>query len=314
MTKRIVCITANRAFGGRDIPNGYRVARALAAAGHDVSVMDHPAVTPAALIGSDLVLAFGTVVSDEHKTPGIVDRLRRAVPPSAVLALWYFDYCHPSLRNAPWKHPVMRRVVPRFDFVATTDHSWPWESIAPRYMHLTQGVDPADFDGTVAAPEVRRHDFIYTGGNHTGFEYRERQLKRLSARWRGMIIGRGRWDRVYGPRFFRAYQTARIAFVPGPPPECGGHYWSNRIYLATATGTPCLVGWCPGIDDHFVGDSVVVYYHDDDDMMRRAAELIGDPFRRSRIGAAGRERTLTTHTYRKRTDDLMEAIWPTNRK
>lgn len=312
MTKRVVCLSSPRAFGGRDIPNGYRAARALAEAGHDVSVMDHAVATPAALAGSDLVLAFGTIVSAEAKQPGTFARLRRITP--AALALWYFDYANPAMRNSPWKFPTLKRIVPRLDLLATTDHSWPWETIAHRYLHLPQGIDPREFDFIVNPPEPRRHDVLFTGGTGPGFEYRTADLAALRGRFDVAWFGRDRQNSIFGRRRFDEYQRSRIAYVPAPPPECGGHYWSNRIYIATATGTPCLVGWTPGIDDHFAADAEVVYFRDRAELVERAGALITDPAARARIGEAGRRRTLITHTYRKRIDILMEAIWPTNRK
>ena len=306
---RIVIVT--EAVDNRGNPtNGVRVGRALGRLGHDVRRVDSGTADKQAFKGAEFILAFGTLIRAETACPGIAEGIARLKEPGAVFALWYFDLCNDRMKHDRWKYPTLRRVAPALDWLITTDHSYPWEKHTKRYLHLMQGVEPEDFSGIAGNPEPRVYDVIFTGGVRPPFEYRQRQLDIL--RRRGFKVdayGRGLRRRVYGPAFFEAYQRARMAYVPGPPAEASKGYWSNRVYLAAATGTPCLVGYTPGLERHYEDGREVVFFSDAGEMVAGARRLKSDPALRRQMGGLARERTLREHSYEERCKTLMEAIW-----
>jgi hypothetical protein len=256
-----------------------------------------------------LVLMFGTVVTAEAKRSGLTASIRKAMPAGSILALWYFDLANPAMRNSPWKYRVMRRIAPTLDWLVMTDHSYAWEQHAPQFLHLMQGVDPADFEGKVWPPEPRARDIIFTGGYHKSFDDRAEAIRLLKTRFRVGAFGAGIGPAIYGQDFFLQYQRSRVAFVPAPIKEATHDYWSNRVYLATATGTPCVVGYTPGIEKHFEDGKEALFYHDNRELIQQTALLVDDPELREWVGFAGRARTLSEHTYTERCKTLMAAIF-----
>jgi hypothetical protein len=292
-----------------NMTNGVRVGNALRRLGHDVSRIDHLGVNGAALDGAELVLAFGTLIKPDRARWGAFQRLRDVMPQGARLALWYFDMVNPSLRHDTFKYPILLSVCQHLDFLAMTDHSYPWETHVPRFLHLMQGVEPKDFSIKVAPPEPRRWDVIFTGGMTRPFHDRRALIDALRPKFLVATYGRGSAGRVDGKAFIDAYQRSRVALVPPPPREATAGYWSNRLYLAAATGTPCVVGHAPGIEAHYEDGREVVYFRDRKEMVGAVDTLVRNAGFRRKMGLAARERTLAEHTYDKRCERLLEAIW-----
>lgn len=307
--KKIVFVTEVNDKKG-NLANGVRVGRALAALGHSTTWVSHEqAARGEHFKGADLVLAFGTLLTAESKRPGYFAKIRAAAGPSTAFAMWYFDICCPGMKNSPWKYTTMARVVDRLDWLIMTDHSYAWESKARNFLHLLQGVDPADFDGQPEGPHNRARDIIFTGGHRSPFQDRSWALKRLKTRFSVGIFGRDSGKSIFGRKFWLEHQKSRVVFVPLPPAWAPRRYWSNRIYLATATGTPVVAGWTEGLDDHFEDDREVLFFRTSAEMMNRVEELLEDPGLRILVGRAGRERTLRDHTYSRRAQELMETIF-----
>jgi hypothetical protein len=313
--------------------NGTRVATALQRNGHEVKVVDHSVGSVESLpyvinyTDADVVLVFGTLLSAEHVRPGQFAKLR-AMNPEKKIVLWYFDICHHLMKNSPWKFKTLRSVLPFLDGLVTTDHSHPWEKHLP-YLHLMQGIDEAEYE--VPAREyakeaeetpkqgVRtpqrpipgdgcRRDVILTGGINPPFQERNYAVKLLrSVGMRVDVFGRDSGKRVDGRPFLVEHGRSRIALVPAPPSWTPGPYWSNRIYLAAATGTACLVGQTPGIEEHYAPGEVV-YFHDRPSLVQAAKDMLKDKDLRDDVGRRGRERTLRDHTYRARAVELVKFI------
>jgi len=295
---------------GKEHPNGLRVAKALRDLGHGVSCVEPWAATKKKLAGRELVLATGNLISQEHRRPGTFRSVRAAMDSGAVLALWYFDFCNPAMRNAPWKFQVMEKLAGQFDFLAMTDHSYPWERRAKRFLHLLQGVDADEFMSRPEPPEPRDRDVIMTGGYDLGFEDRLAAVEAMRKAGASVeIFGRNSKRKVHGQAFWDEHQKSRVVFVPRPPAEAQRWYWSNRIYLAAVTGTPCLVGYIEGLEKHFTDERDVVFFDGRAEMLSRLAVLLEDPLKRVRIGRGGRWRVLIDHTYKARVEELMAAIF-----
>lgn len=307
--KRIVIVT-NPKDGRGNKANGIRVGEALASLGHSVAHASHDqAARGTGLEGADLALLFGTVVSDEARRPGLFAKIRAQVKPSTALALWYFDLCCPGMKNSPWKNTTMTRIAPRLDWLFMTDHSYAWEKHARNFRHLAQGVDPAEFAKTPEPHFSRLRDVIFTGGTQPPFQDREKALAGLRHRFSVVVYGRDAGKTAFGEAFWREHQKSRVVFVPKPPSWAPKRYWSNRIYLATATGTPAVAGWTEGLDEHFQDGRDLLFYRTQPELEDAVDLLLSDTEARIRVGTAGRRRTLTDHTYAKRAAELIAAIF-----
>ena len=301
-----IAIVTNRLDNRGNATNGIRVGRALERLGYRVAVVEHDALSAGlpAIAAADLVLAFGTLLyprNVEH-----ADIIARSKRPRAPFALWYFDAVNPDFPHSRRKFEALLAVAPSLDWLFTTDHSYPWETLVPKYKHLLQGVDLSDYKTLPPAgrPSV---DVIFTGGSHGAFSDRRKLLDAIAARFSLITYGSDSPLYVVGRQFIEAYQDARVALVPAPPAGVP-NYWSNRIYLAAGTGTPCVVGWAPGLEDHYSDGSEVVYFRSSSDMLEAISGLLKRPELRARIGEAGRARTLRDHTYEARARELLGAI------
>jgi hypothetical protein len=300
-----ILVITDRLDNQRNLTNGVKAAKAIGQLGHNVIIAGHEVLTVDAIRKANLILAFGTLLypTNIHQASEIAEYKR----PETPFALWYFDACNPKFRHSYKKYRAMLQIVSHLDWLFTTDHSYPWENHVKNYRHLMQGIDPDDFKGVIASPEPRQFDVIFTGGFGGRFDERKRQLNIIAKHFTVDIYGRHSSRRVYGGQFWLAHQKARVVYVPAPPSEIANHYWSNRIYLAMATGTPCVVGYVPGIERHF-NQSEVLFFKTDFELLGCIDKLVKDPDLRARMGAEARKRTLTEHTYQARVKWLLHAI------
>jgi hypothetical protein len=302
----IIAAVTNRSNKRGELANGVRVAMALQRLGHSVKIVDHAHLDLDVISDADLVLAFGTLLYPGHVAQA--QTIRRAIRRGSKFALWYFDACNPAFRHSLNKVGNMKRVAPYLDHLLMTDHSFPWERYAKRFTWLMQGVDRNEYEHATAPHESRRYDVIFTGTKMACFSEREAMLRQISRMASLRWIGANASNCIWGLNLFMAYQSAKVAFVPPPASSINDHYWSNRLYLAAGTGTPCLVGYTPGIEDHYVGDEEVIYFHNDLEMKTKLLALLGDTDLRKRIGDAGRARTMRDHTYDNRAQTLLNEV------
>jgi hypothetical protein len=227
----------------------------------------------------------------------------------AVFALWYFDLCHPKFSHSKWKYINLRKIAPSLDWLFTTDHSYPWEKHVKNYHHLMQGIDIDEFQSFPGNHNGRKYDVIFTGGFRGSFSDRGKLIDIIKKRYSMQIFGRNSKSRIYGIDFHKEYQRAKTAFIPKPPKIINRNYWSNRLYLATATGTPCVVGYVPGIEKHYIPDKEILTYTNGKEMLKQFDKLMNDADYRKEIGQAGRKRTYRDHTYLHRVMELIRTIY-----
>ncbi|MFA5379498.1 MAG: glycosyltransferase, partial [Dehalococcoidia bacterium] len=254
--------------------NGVRAAMAMTRLGHKVSIVEHKALNFDAIRAADLIVAFGTLLylRNVSQAKWIVENK----PPNTRFVLWYFDACNPAFRHSQHKVGAMQKIAPLLDHLFMTDHSFDWGQYTRKFTQLMQGIDPAEYNHKVASHTNRRIDVMFTGSHMTIFEEREKMLRQLSAMCSLKWIGADPSSRVVGHDFFMAYQAAKVAFVPPAPACVNNHYWSNRVYLCAGTGTPCLVGYTPGIEQHYEDEKEVIYFRNDTEMKVKLILLLGD--------------------------------------
>lgn len=302
----IAAVTERRNKRG-ELANGVRVAMALERLGHQVKIVEHANLDFDILRASDLVLAFGTLLYPSNV--GQAKLISRNITAHTKFALWYFDACNPAWRHSVRKAQAMRAVAPHLDHLFMTDHSYPWGQHVKRFTWLMQGVDANEYNHDTANHEQRRYDVIFTGTKMACFSEREAMLRQISKMASLRWVGANAQQHIWGADLFRVYQIARVAFVPPPASTVNNRYWSNRLYLAAGTGTPCLVGYTPGIEDHYEDGKEVVCFRNDLEMKTSLLALLGDADLRKRIGDAGRARTLKDHTYDCRAATLLREVF-----
>jgi len=306
MNIRHIAVVTDLEDSQGNITNGVRVWKAFVREGLDAWIVPHSEVETGGAEGADLILMMGTVLYPQNVQQAAVLAARKES--QTILALWYFDACNPAFEHSREKYESMQRIVPSLDWLFMTDHSYPWENKVRRFGHLMQGVDTREFSGEPDWNAERPIDVIFTGGTKGAFSYRGDQVREIASRFSVSVYGRNSGRRVYGEDFINAYRKAKIALVPAPPDVVAREYWSNRIYLAAATGTPCVVGYVPGIESHYTDGREVLYYLDSREMMAAIQTLLSSETRRIEMGRAARERTLREHSYQARVQTMIEMI------
>jgi hypothetical protein len=288
----------------REIPNAFRIYKAFQFLGYETTFLNHSEFTIQSIKNFDLILSFATLFAPANIQQAKILFDNKSV--SSHLALWYFDLCNPNYDSR--KFETIKRSLLYVDWLFTTDHSYPWENHIQNYRHLMQGVEPNDFDYNIQPTELRKSEVVFTGAFNHKFPERMRQLELLKLNFSVDVYGIPASTRIYGRDFFEAYQKAKIGFVPAPSAEMSNNYWSNRVYVATATGTPCVVGYVKGLEKHFENNKEVLFYNSDDELIDCVRRLLASPELRNSIGLAGRIRTLTEHTYAERVKYLVKEI------
>jgi hypothetical protein len=288
--------------------NGYKVYLTAKEIYSNVKFAEHHKIKIEDIQKADLILTFGTMLYESNIEEAHIIALNKRQ--DAIFALWYFDACNPDFGHCEHKYLAMQKIIPDIDWLFTTDASYDWSQHISNWHWLMQGIYEPEFSKAPQSNIKRREkDVIFTGGYLEYFTYRKHLLDTIARKYRLITYGRRSALKVYEDAFFGAYQKANVGFVPPPPDIVKNHYWSNRVFLATATGTPCVVGYVPGIEEFYEDGEEVLYFRDDTEMMTAIESLISNPALRERIGKAGRERTLKEHTYTKRIVELIDTIY-----
>lgn len=289
--------------------NGYKFYKAATMSSYGVgtiSLFGHQDKFDIIIKQADIIFMFGTILYPENIHQ--IEILSKMKKPGAKLVLWYFDACNPDFNHSKRKFEAIKSIIPYLNWLFTTDHSYLWEKEIKNYYHLLQGVYAPDYEKEPDYDKKRKFDVIFTGGLKGEFDYRQKLLDLIGRKYTIDIYGRNSGRRIYEGDFIEAYQNAKVALVPASPEIVNNQYWSNRIYLATATGTPCIVGYTPGIEKHFAWGKDVLFYENDGEMLTAIEYLINNPKEALKIGKNGRERTLKDHTYKNRFQEILKVI------
>jgi len=311
-----ILIIGKRLDGMGNLRNEIRVAKALKQLGYDVQRVG-PNKAPMECSGYDLIVGFGQLLYKDNLH--LVPKIAHSKDPKTLFAIWSFDSCSEIDEPSRYLNRKIKSILPHIDWLITTDHSYPWEHHAKRYLHLMQGIDPDEFDYEPSNNHDRKFDLIYAGGIWGRYQERNQTIKKLARNFKMVIhcFDKHRFDgfknitfkdRVYGKAFFDAHQQAKIVYVPRPPSRVNLNYWSNRIYLAGATGTPCIVEFVAGIEEEF-NENEAIYSNCDIDTIHKIFYFLDHPEERQAIGLNARKKILEKYTYKHRAKTLMETIF-----
>jgi len=303
-----IAIITNKLDRQGNITNGVRVHRAFSRLGHEASLVGHDDIYDGDVKKADLIIFMGTAIYPENLNQ--FKHVCELKNKGAITALWYFDACNPlsNYGGSAEKHRRINGVLNYIDYLFTTDHTYPWENEAKNYHHLLQGIDETEF---AKEPDYNKkiYQVIYAGGLGGIFHYRDLEIEEIKKHFTIDIYSQRLGRRVYGGDMVAAYNGAQVAYVPGPPPGLSDKYWSNRVYLATATGAPCVVGYAKELEGHFKDNEEVLYYRNKNELINKIEYLDNNKSEAERIGEAGRKRTLKDHTYQRRVEAMLKIIY-----
>jgi len=312
-----ILIIGDRLDGVGNLRNEVRIAKALKQLGYDIERVG-PNKSPLEAKGYDLILGFGQLLYKDNLH--LIPKIAQNKDANTAFAIWSFDSCSEIDEPSRYLNRKIKSILPHIDWLITTDHSYPWEDHAKNYLHLFQGIDPDEFDYEPSNNHDREFDIIYAGGLWNRYRERNQTIKELAKNFKMVIYCSEKHrfngfpnvtfrNRVFGKDFFDAHQEAKLVYVPRPPSKVKADYWSNRIYLAGATGTPCIAEYVKNMEKEFWGGDEVIYSGNIVDTIFDIQHFLDHPKERQTIGLNARKRILKEYKYTDRAKMLIEAIF-----
>jgi hypothetical protein len=186
------------------------------------------------------------------------------------------------------------------------------ERTTARVVPLHQATDPDRFHPEPGGPA---HEILFVGSSR-GF--RRRILADLAGTSHEVAVYGGGWtDELLGPhrltgewipndQLRRWYSAAGIVLCDHYDEMRDEGFISNRAYDALASGAFVISDRVPGIEAEF-GRGLVTY-GDPAELHALVDTYLGDPERRRREAAVGRESVLARHTFAHRVDTILEEV------
>jgi hypothetical protein len=112
---------------------------------------------------------------------------------------------------------------------------------------------------------------------------------------------------VYGLEYFRVLRDSNISLNIHANSSLT-HASNIRLYEATGVGSCLLTDWKDNLADLYEPDTEVTVYRSLDEAIEKAEWLASHPRERESIAAAGMRRTLSSHTFSHRAEQIAEII------
>ena len=211
--------------------------------------------------------------------------------------------------------------VEGFDFVAT---SFPHfverikaHGVDSEYLKLAFDERLVDIVGE----HERMHDVVFVGGvnpnvHAAGTELLERVCAERPVTVFGYgadalpaysMVRRSYRGEAWGLDMYRAFAQSKIA-LNRHIDVAEGHANNMRLYEATGMGAALLTDSGSNLAELFEPGREVAVYKDAEDVIAQIDELLANDEQRTAIAAAGRQRTLTEHTWAKRIAELAQML------
>lgn len=188
---------------------------------------------------------------------------------------------------------------------------------------MTNGHCQVRFPPVTAAPGEPEFDVVFIGSrlqarnflsDHWRAAHRREQMVRALEQRYGKRFGLfgHNWERrrswqgtVPYNQQCAVYRRARIG-VGGYPHSRADYYTSDRVFMATASGTPFVDQYVPRVDRLLRNNEHWFLYHDQADMLRRCDQLLalGDEERRT-LGRRTAEYCAARHTQYHRNREML---------
>lgn len=223
---------------------------------------------------------------------------------------WYFDLvksqtCHifREGRNRD-RSAWFRNVVPHCVAGFCTDGDFVADDKTGKLIHLMQGADER-FVGYGTPTES--HEILFTGLVNNGSR-RLAHFEHLQQKWGnrlGIIGNDGPKSRVHGRALADVLAGTSIAIAPDGPNT--DRYWSNRVYLTLGLGGFLLHPYCEKLREHYTPEELVMY-RSWEELDQQIEYYINNPEEREALRKAGHEKTLQSHLYRHRIEQLIQVV------
>ena len=109
---------------------------------------------------------------------------------------------------------------------------------------------------------------------------------------------------VWGADMYQVLRRSRIT-LNSHIDMAGNEAGNMRLFEATGVGTFLLTDFKDNLDTLFAPDREVAVWRSIDDCLKVIGRMIGDDNGRAAIARAGQARTLSQHTYRHRTAEIL---------
>lgn len=113
---------------------------------------------------------------------------------------------------------------------------------------------------------------------------------------------------VFGLDYYRILARSKVTLNHHSYEASGPHAGNVRMYEATGMGACLLNDKKKDLGRYFELDREVVAYENESECAAKALYLLDNPAERNAIATAGQRRTLTSHTYERRTGELDRII------
>lgn len=228
---------------------------------------------------------------------------------------WCFDMidCDDETLRARCLHRKqwMAETLPHADIGLCTDGDWVAEGAARHGLDADKLVWlPQGFDERLqpAPPPARGQiiDLLLTAGKFRRGCERRSFIDEMRQTYGPRLhhVTRGH----YGADLANLVTHSKIVLAPDGPGT--DRYHSNRVYLLSGLGSFLLHPFFQGVAAHYRSDHEIKFYHDRQHLHELIAVYLDDAKvgHRAWQGAAARERTLQSHTYRHRVAELLRVV------
>ncbi|MBR0713051.1 glycosyltransferase [Bradyrhizobium liaoningense] len=181
-------------------------------------------------------------------------------------------------------------------------------------LHL--GFEPDILNVLPPAPE-RNIDVSFVGAISADHQQRVAQLEAVARRYDLKLYGSGLHTlpassplhrcyqgEVWGVEMYQALRASRIT-LNSHIDMAGREAGNARLFEATGVGTFLLTDFKDNLHTLFDDGREVVAWRSVDECLTMIDRYLADEDARSAIAAAGQARTLSTHTFRRRIDDIL---------
>jgi hypothetical protein len=184
-------------------------------------------------------------------------------------------------------------------------------------IHLA--FEPGILDVLPPAPE-RSVDISFVGAVSADHQQRVAQLEAVARKYDLKLYGSGLHTlpassplhrcyqgEVWGVEMYQALRASRLT-LNSHIDQAGREAGNARLFEATGVGTFLLTDFKDNLHTLFDVGSEVAAWHTVDDCLTLIDRYLENEDERSAIAAAGQARTLATHTFRKRIEDILRFV------
>jgi hypothetical protein len=160
------------------------------------------------------------------------------------------------------------------------------------------------FVGTVSADHQQRIALLEAVAEHYDLKLFGNPPQALSA---SSPLHRCFQGEVWGADMYQVLRRSRVT-LNSHIDMAGREAGNMRLFEATGVGAFLLTDYKDNLDTLFEPDREVAAWRSIDDCLTAIARMLGDDNGRAAIARAGQARTMAQHTYRHRTQEILDFV------